>query len=67
MTKWTTIANMRNPQKDIIILGKWDGQPIWREMTPQEKFKRDTGVSIDIFATALLVLGSNYLSRIKKI
>ena len=57
---------MLNP-KDIKILGKWDGETIWRKLTPAEKLERDTKIKPELFATALLVLGSNYLSRIKKI
>jgi hypothetical protein len=29
---------------DIIILGEWDGKPIWRKKTPEEKLE-DAGIN----------------------
>lgn len=59
---------MRKPlQKDIVITGEWNGERIWREMTPEEKMKRDTGINTDTLAFSLLTLGSRHLSKLKKI
>lgn len=59
---------MRKPlERDTITTGWWNGERIWREMTPEEKMKRDTGINTDTLAFALLTLGSKHLSKLKKI
>ncbi len=51
-------------KNNIVILGEWDGLPIWRYKTAEEKLQ-DAGIKVE---TAKLFIGleENYISRINE-
>jgi len=51
-------------KNNIVILGHWDGLPVWRYKTAEEKLE-DAGIKIE---TAKLFLGleENFINKINK-